>query len=116
MKRDYLKHLGFQVALPDAFIMKSVDEPAKKWRRYRLKTKAVADYRPLMHDPRFPWWCSGHGVIGGFDYADSTIIVWLPYDEPVTKYWDDAFDVEFSEHEKIEFTDRFAKPEWFIES
>jgi hypothetical protein len=90
--------------------------PPLKWRRYRLKTKAVDDYRPLVSDPRFPWWCSGHGIDGDCEISDSTIIAWLPFDEPIQKYWDDADQVEFTEHETIVFTDRFPKPEWFVES
>jgi hypothetical protein len=86
------------------------------WRRYRFKTNAVEDYRPLVSDPRFPWWCSGHGMNGDFEIFDSTIIAWLPFDEPVEKYWDDAHDIEFTEHEVIQFYDRLAKPTWFIES
>lgn len=87
-----------------------------KWRRYRFKTHQVEDYRPLVFDPRFPWWCSGHSMNGDFEIADSTIIAWLPIDEPLRKYWDDCFEVEFTEHEAISFTDRFPKPDYFIES
>ena len=34
-------------------------------------------------------------------------------DEDLLKYWDDAFDVEFTEEESISFSDRFPKPSYF---
>jgi len=80
------------------------------WRRYRLHTGSVDDCRPLVFNPKFPWWCSGYGD----DYA--TIIAWLPEDEDLYMYWDDATGVEFTEHEKIEFSSRFVKPDYFVES
>jgi hypothetical protein len=116
MNRDYLKHLGFAIAIPPTYLMVQIPEEkaisAKKWRRYRFYTHSFEDYRPLVFDPRFPWWCSG---MAG-DNSAATIIAWLPFDEPLSKYWDDASEIEFTEHETISFTDRFAKPEWFIES
>lgn len=82
-----------------------------KWIRYRFKTESVADWRPVVFDPRFPYWCSG--VAGDDSYA--TIVAWLPGAEPLKKYWDDAFDVESTEHDEITFTDRFPKPNYFTE-
>ena len=121
MKRDYLKHLGFEIAIPDITMIQIPEEkafPAKKWRRYRFVTRYIDDYRPLIFDPRFPWWCSGHSIGGtpeNPEISNATIIAWLPFDEPITKYWDDASQVEYTEHETISFIDRFAKPDWFIE-
>lgn len=80
------------------------------WTRYRFKTLSVTDYRPLVFDPRYPWWCSGEND------ESATIIAWLPVKEDLLKYWDDAFEIESSVHGKIEFTDRFDKPDYFIES
>lgn len=83
---------------------------AKKWIRYRFVTKSNDDYRPLIFNPAFPWWCSG------FNDRTSTIIAWLPEGEDLRSYWDDADEVTQTEHDKIEFTSRFPKPEYFIES
>lgn len=80
------------------------------WKRYRLKTKSIEDYRPLIFNPKYPWWCSGESE----DYA--VIIAFFPEDENIFKYWDDAFDVEFTTCKNIEFTDRFQKPKYFVES
>lgn len=77
------------------------------WLRYRFKTYSVQDSRPLLFNPKYPWWESG--------YSDehATIIAWLPAGANLYNYWDDAFDVESTEHDKIEFTDRFPKPNYF---
>ena len=82
-----------------------------KWRRYRFKTNSVDDYRPLIFNASYPWWCSGTAGDG----SNATIMAYLPQTEDLEKYWDDAFDTEFTVHDKIEFTDRFPKPEYFKE-
>lgn len=79
-----------------------------KWKRYRFETKSTKDYRPLAFNPSYPWWCSG------FSDSSATIIAYLPSDENLSKYWDDAFDVEYTEEDQIEFTDRFSKPDYYI--
>lgn len=81
-----------------------------KWNRLRFKTKSVDDCRPLVFNTAYPWWCSGYGD----DFA--VIIAYLPIGESVETYWDDAFDVESEPKDSIEFSDRFPKPEYFIES
>lgn len=80
------------------------------WKRYRFYTHAIEDYRPLIFNPKYPWWCSG--------YKDdcAIIVAYLPKDEDLFKYWDDAYDIDFTEHKSIEFSGRFPKPEYFIES
>jgi len=80
------------------------------WKRYRFRTKALDDYRPLIFNPKYPWWCSGTGE----DHA--VIIAYLPADEDLLKYWDDAYDVDVEDREEIVFTSRFPKPSYFEES
>jgi len=82
-----------------------------KWRRIRLKTKAVDDCRPLIFNPKFPWWCSGTAG----DYSYSIIIAFLPVGEDLMKYWDDAYDIDEEKVEGVTFTSRFAKPEYYKE-
>lgn len=79
------------------------------WRRYRFSTHATDDYRPLVFNPHYPWWCSAS--------ADDavTIVTYLPVDEPLAHYWDDAFDVTYTEEERITFSSRFPRPEYFVE-
>ena len=75
---------------------------------YRFKTKAE-DYRPLidMKDIQMPWWCTGYASNG-----DALIVCYLPKEEDLFKYWDDAYDIDFEEREEIVYTSRFKKPEW----
>lgn len=79
------------------------------WIRYRFITYSIKDYRPLEYNPKYPWWCSGETD------ETATIIAWLPKGEDLKKYWDDADNVETSEHNSIEFTSRFPKPKDFKE-
>lgn len=79
-----------------------------KYKKYRFKTNAIEDYRPLidMKNIQCPWWCSGEGV----DYA--IIICYLPVNEDIFKYWDDAYDIDVEEVDEITYTSRFPKPDW----
>lgn len=89
-----------------------------KWRRYRFKTKSVDDCRPLVFNPKYPWWCSGYELDGTPDnpkYKAATIIAYLPILEDLKKYWDDAFDIEYTDEATIKFSDRFPKPKYFEE-
>lgn len=76
--------------------------------KYRFKTKAIDDYRPLvdMKEIQMPWWCTGEGE----DCA--VIICYLPEGENLKKYWDDAYDIEREKRNCIVYTDRFPKPDW----
>lgn len=78
-----------------------------KWKRYRLKTNSVSDSRPLVFNPSYPFWESG------FNDDHAVMIAWLPAEEDLYKYWDDAFDVEFTEHDEITFSDRFPQPKYY---
>lgn len=79
-----------------------------KLRRYRFKTKSVDDYRPLidMKDIQMPWWCTGSAM----DDSYVIIVCYLPEDENLYKYWDDAYDIDYIECDKIEYNSRFYKP------
>jgi len=80
------------------------------WKRYRFETASVDDYRPLIFNPKYPWWCSGyHG-----DMSKAIIVAYLPSDEDLKKYWDDAEEITFTEEKEITFSDRFPKPEYFV--
>ena len=83
----------------------------KKYIKYRFKTKAIEDYRPLkdMEEIQCPWRCSGEGI----DYA--IIICYLPKGTDLFEYWDDAYDIDVEQTEKIIYTDRFKKPDYIKE-
>ena len=78
--------------------------------RYRFKTKAVEDCRPLrdMADIGMPWWCTGIGE----GYA--TIVCYLPEVFKLQHFWDDAFDIAQEHCDKITYSDRFPKPAWLL--
>ena len=78
--------------------------------RYKFKTKAVEDYRPLidMKDIKMPWWCTGFAA----DVSYAIIVCYLPNSEDLFKDWDDAYDIDVKEVAEIVYTDRFQKPEW----
>lgn len=81
--------------------------------KYRFKTKAVDDYRPLvdMSDIQMPYWCTGTAADGTY----VTIVCYLPESEDLFKYWDDAYDVDKTSVDTITYTDRFPKPNWIKE-
>lgn len=77
--------------------------------RYRFKIKAE-DVKPLksMEDINMPWWYSGKAVDGSY----SIIVAYLPIREDLFEYWEDAYDIQKYEMDKIIYTDKFPKPEW----
>lgn len=79
------------------------------WKRYRFKTESVDDPRPLIFNPKYPWWCTGEAGDGSY----ATIVAYLPANEDLLRYWDDASDVELTTEKSIEFSGRFPKPEYF---
>lgn len=80
------------------------------WKRYRFRTKSTDDCRPLVFNPKYPWWLSGYDGSFTNDYA--VIIAYLPIDEDLFKYWDDAYDIDSTTEDKIVFTDRFPRPDY----
>jgi hypothetical protein len=63
------------------------------WRRYRFYTKEIEDYRPLIFNPKYPWWCSGYG-------DDCVIIIaYLPKGEDLFDYWGDAYNIDYNERQ-----------------
>ena len=91
----------------------TIQKGSEKWRRYRFKTGAIDDPRPLIFNPKYPWWISGYD---GMMTEYAVIVAYLPADEDLLKYWDDADEVDFTEEEKIEFSSRFPKPDYFKET
>ncbi|MBQ9489366.1 MAG: hypothetical protein IJU80_05490 [Lachnospiraceae bacterium] len=83
--------------------------------RYRFKTKAVDDYRPLIdmvETIKMPWWCTGFGYKNLADEEEyATIVCYLPEGEDLLKYWDDAYDIDSSKVNYISYSDRFPEPE-----
>jgi hypothetical protein len=96
-----------------------MNEKPMIWKRYRFLTKSHEDYRPLVSNPKYPWWCTGYcmeGKQGSMVVSAAVIVAYLPPEEDLKKYWDDAFDIDVQDREEITFTSRFPKPEYFVES
>lgn len=71
---------------------------------------AEKDYRPIKWPIKYPYWCSGEtGELSAIliAYADSL--------EEIYEMWPEAENVEWEEVDKIEFTSRFPKPDWYKE-
>lgn len=81
----------------------------KKWKRYRFYTKSVDDCRPLVFNAKYPWWCTGYAGDGIY----AVIVAYLPDKEKLKKYWDDAYELEYTECDGPEFSSRFPKPEYY---
>lgn len=78
-----------------------------KWKRHRFTSNAE-DYRPVIFPPPGPWWCSG------YDSEDNAIIIaYLPFSEKLDRFWPEAANDDWTAENKITFTDRFPKPEWW---
>lgn len=92
----------------EAFFAAPIIAPSGAWKRYRFQSKSVQDYRPLIYNPKYPYWLSGESE------TEVTIIAYLPANENLLKYWDDATNIEFTEEKEIVFTSRFPKPVNFV--
>jgi hypothetical protein len=84
-------------------------EAIMKWKRHRFTTKA-GDFRPTVFNKSYPWWKSGETC----DDGHAIIVAYLPADEPLEKYWDDAFDRTSQDCDDVTFTDRFPKPSYYV--
>ena len=80
------------------------------WIRWRFRSKAMDDCRPLIFNKNWPWWVTGEGE----DFV--TIVAFLPEGEDIHKYWDDAYDEEWERYDEILYSDRFPKPKYMDEN
>ncbi len=91
----------------------STPEGTKSWDRVRFQAN-LDDYRCVPWPPLGPYWCSGVGD----DY--SIVVAYMPHPttpEIIKKYWPEANNIDWMQTElkKIVFSDRFQKPDWWIE-
>lgn len=84
----------------------------KSWDRIRFHANPD-DYRSVKWPPVGPYWYSGSG--DGY----SIVVAYVPHGftySDIRKYWPEAKGIDrMQEDVQIEFTDRFAKPDWWIE-
>lgn len=76
----------------------------------RIRFKANQnDYRPIKWPVKYPYWCSGYGE----DY--SVVISFADSIEYIKENWPEASDIDVTEVEKVTFSGRFPKPDWYNE-
>lgn len=68
------------------------------------------DYRPMVWPIKYPYWCTGEND------TDFILVAYVDSTEDLMKQWPEAHDIEEEEVEKVEFTGRLQKPEWYVES
>lgn len=76
--------------------------------RARFKTKEE-DYRPVSWPVPHPYWCTGSGD----DY--SIIVAYADSEAQILELWPEAYDIDAEFAESYKFTDRFPKPDWFLQ-
>ena len=65
------------------------------------------DYRPVKWPIKHPYWCTGQS-------ADSfTLVAYADNEAQVKELWPEAYDIESNKVDKVEFTSRFPRPEWY---
>ena len=67
------------------------------------------DYRPVVWPIKHPYWCTGENE------SSFVLVAYVDSEEELYKQWPEAYDLYIEEVEKIEFTGRFPKPEWYKE-
>lgn len=77
-----------------------------RWIRARFHADAD-DYRPVKWPPPGPYWCTGHGD----DY--NIVVAFVKTEDQIKEYWPEAEDIDVTQENKITYTERFSKPEWY---
>lgn len=67
------------------------------------------DYRPIKWPVKYPYWCTGYGE--GY----STMVSYADNLDYIKENWPEASNIDVEEREKITFSDRFPKPDWYTE-
>lgn len=67
------------------------------------------DPRPLKWPIKHPYWVTGYGD----DY--SIIVAYADSEEQILELWPEAAEIESTDADAYQFTDRFPKPDWFKE-
>jgi hypothetical protein len=69
------------------------------------------DYRPIKWPPPGPYWCSGYAA----DESYAVLIAYVRDEDQLREFWPEASGIETSEANKIEYYDRFPRPDWWPE-
>lgn len=79
-----------------------------KWMWYRFHANAE-DFRPVKWPALGPFWCTGYAG----DDSYSTVVAYLPPDEPLKNWWPEATNIMSEPRDTIGYSDRFKKPDWW---
>lgn len=77
-----------------------------------IRSRFKADYddwRPVKWPPPGPCWCTGYAG----DESGSIVVAYLENEDQVREFWPEATNIESSDADKIKFTDRFERPDWW---
>lgn len=85
-----------------------MNKPCTTWLRCRFHANED-DPRPVSWPPPGPYWCTGYGE------DHSVIVAYVRSFGQVKQYWPEATEIESDECDKIEYSDRFQKPDWYTE-
>lgn len=67
------------------------------------------DFRPVSWPVKHPYWCTGYGD----NY--SIVVAYADDKAEILRNWPEATEIDAVEVTEYAFTDRFPKPEWFVE-
>jgi len=67
------------------------------------------DYRSINWPVKYPYWCTGYGI--GY----SIVVAFAEDEEEILRNWPEATHIDSEDVEKVTFTDRFPKPDWYTE-
>lgn len=84
--------------------------------RFRINNLEVdGDYRPIKWPIKYPYWCTGESIPHAADCDDFyyTIVAYLDNEKDIYDLWPEAYHIERQDADKIIFTDRFPKPDWY---
>lgn len=80
------------------------------WTRFYVNIKKVkGDYRPVIWPIKYPYWCSGESD------KDFILVAYVDSLDDLYKQWPEATKVESEKVDKIEYSSRFPKPDWYEE-
>ena len=80
--------------------------------RVRFKARG-GDHRPMSHSGKHPFWGTGYGDHAEGTYA--TVVAYADDEAEILRNWPDAYDLESTEVTSYQFSDRFPKPDWWLE-
>ena len=76
-------------------------------RFYVNKKECEGDYRPVKWPIKHPYWCTGESD------SDFVLVAYVTTIEELKELWPEASSIDVEEVEKVVFTDRFRKPDWY---